>query len=118
MVFHKKTIHDGILEQCNQCGRKFGHKHSLEQHIAITHLEFKMYCDVEGCKASFGRKQHYRRHVNKFHSNLPAHELAVLMQKIKEMKDSTHVLKLETEDVENETEEFVIEEASEIMEDD
>ncbi len=61
---HIRTIHDGILEQCTECGKFYK---SLKYHMKYQHGNTeRFYCKEKGCRQSF-----------KIHANLKKHTKAV-----------------------------------------
>ena len=63
--------HKGIKEfQCNQCGKAYTSKRSLEQHIDVIHLGKKSFvCNI--CNQSFGRTTTLRVHMLSHTKELP-----------------------------------------------
>ena len=42
---HKKSKHNGIIFDCNQCNMKFVDKRGLQNHMNIMHDVFKFSCN-------------------------------------------------------------------------
>ena len=63
--------HQGIKEfQCNQCGKAYTSKRSMEQHVDVVHLGKKSFvCNV--CNQSFGRTTTLRVHMLSHTKELP-----------------------------------------------
>ena len=63
--------HQGIKEfQCNQCGKAYTSKRSMEQHVDVVHLGKKSFvCNV--CNQTFGRTTTLRVHMLSHTKDLP-----------------------------------------------
>lgn len=48
-------------KQCPVCGREYSSKSNMKQHY-LTHFSPQYYCDIDGCKASFHKKNLLTRH--------------------------------------------------------
>ena len=53
--------------QCEECGRRFLQRSSLENHLKVVHLKIKDYvCKL--CSKAFGTKENLKTHMKRIHS--------------------------------------------------
>ena len=48
MQRHHKSVHELYQVECEECGKKFGMKDTLNAHIKAVHRNFKYKCDICG----------------------------------------------------------------------
>ena len=73
LASHKKTVHDGVYYECEECGRRFGEKSKMTRHFKTVHNNEKDYkCPTCGIK--FGQKQTLTRHIKTVHDNIKSYE--------------------------------------------
>lgn len=49
-------------------------------------MQFKLHCEVLNCQAAFARKETYRNHALRHHSNIGDENMKILLENIKKAK--------------------------------
>lgn len=56
-----------FLDKCSQCGKKYGERFHLNEHIRAKHMDVAYICYIPSCRARFVKKSDLTRHINGMH---------------------------------------------------
>jgi len=66
---HKKSAHDGVYYECEECGRRFAQKEQMKKHFQTVHLKEKNFkCPTCGIK--FSMKETLSKHIKTVHDQI------------------------------------------------
>lgn len=83
---HIQTHHQPLKAvQCQYCNFSFPTKRHLSRHISRQHNDFKVECEVHGCKQLFGRKDYLTAHY-KNHKDIDIETKQALLDRVKSIK--------------------------------
>ena len=66
LKLHKKSVHEGIKHQCDQCERSYNFPGDLRRHKKTTHMGLRYPCSY--CDFTASQTQTLKNHINKHHS--------------------------------------------------
>ena len=73
LAHHKKSVHEGVYHECEECGKRFRKKSHMTVHFKTVHNNERDYkCPTCGIK--FGQRPNLTRHIKTVHDNIKSYE--------------------------------------------
>ena len=69
MFLHKRSVHECVYYECEECGRRFGNKSNVRTHFKAVHEEKKPYKCAK-CGRQFARNTNLTMHIKIVHDKI------------------------------------------------